>query len=55
MFYVIITLLVISIMINVVLFRKLSKLNKTTANKIIDELKNRDKEEKNRLWGEFKN
>lgn len=52
---IIISLLVISIVINVILFRKLSKLNKSNTNKLIDIIKNNDKEEKEKLWGEFRN
>ena len=52
---IIISLLVISIVINVILFRKLSKLNKSNTNKLIDIIKNNDKDEKEKLWGEFRN
>lgn len=51
---IIISLLAISIVLNIVLYRKLNKISKSNANKIIEIMTNKDTE-KNRLWGEFHN
>ena len=52
---IIILLLVISIVINVVLYRKLNKQSNSNTNQILDIIHKQDKEEKEKLWGEFRN
>ena len=52
---IIISLLVVSVAINVILYRKLNKLSNRNTNKILDIINNQDKSEKEKLWGEFHN
>lgn len=52
---IIIILLVISIAINIVLYRKLNKQSNSNTNQILDIIHKQDKEEKEKLWGEFRN
>jgi len=52
---IIILLLVISIVINIVLYRKLNKQSNSNTNQILDIIHKQDKEEKEKLWGEFRN
>ena len=52
---IIIILLVISIAINIVLYRKLNKQSNSNTNQILDIIHKQDKEDKEKLWGEFRN
>ena len=52
---IIIILLVISIAINIVLYRKLNKQSNSNTNQILDIIHKQDKEDKEKLGGEFRN